>query len=253
MLKNSISWPKVFLGITAYSGKIGQRSPYLARFLETIQDKTTYPHFDIVIYDDCSPNNFTEDVVSTSSLDIQLIKGKKPLVRPHLTRGALMSEFMKYDYPYALFFDDDFIIIQDNWLKHMIYCMESITNIGILGGFWCTLEDGITRQLQHTPISTIIDSVNNCEVSINKFVCGGCWCVRRNVIEILGIPPTNIDYDGESPGWDTYYHNLMLDKTDYQLCCTRTDMSKHVGQEFMIGNLKHKYTDPNYRAGKRLY
>lgn len=251
MPKNSVNWPRVFLGITAYSGKDGQRSPYLARFLESIAEKTTYPNYDIVIYDDCSPENFTEEVVAGNPLDIQLVKGEKPLVRPHLTRGALMAEFMKGDWPYGIFFDDDFLIFQEHWMKHMIRCMLNIEEIGILGGFWATLADGHTRQRQHTPTGWI--NRDGVEVSTNKFVCGGCWCVRREVVELLGLPPTDVDYDGANPGWDTYYHNLMLKETTYKLCCTRTDMAKHVGQEFMTGDLANKYKDPDYKAGRRIY
>ena len=253
MQTNSGNWPNVFLGITAYSGKEGQRSPYLARFLETIKENTTYPNYDIIVYDDCSPKNFTEAVLAGSSLDTQLFKGYKPLVRPHLTRGVLMQEFMEGSWPYAIFFDDDFIITQKHWMKHMIHCMTNIPQIGILGGFWATLEDGVTRQKQHTPIGFISDPTSSYEVSLNNYVCGGCWCVRREVIEALGLPPKDVDYDGDAPGWDTYYHNLMMHKTDYELCCTRTDMAKHMGQEFMSGDLKDKYANPDYKAGKRIY
>ena len=249
----SKNWPKVFIGITAYSGKTGQRSPYLSRFLESIKEKTTYDksRFEIVVYDDCSPDNFTEDALACVELDTRLVKGEAPLVRPHLTRGQLMAEFLTTDCEYALLFDDDFLITQTHWLKHMIRCMITIKEIGILGGFWATLEDGHTRQRQHAPIGVI--ERNGAEVSINNFVCGGCWCVRREVIETLGLPPTDIQYDGGQPGWDTYYHNLMLETTDWKLCCTRADMCKHMGQEFMSGDLKDKYDNPDYKAGKRIY
>ena len=95
-------------------------------------------------------------------------------------------------------------------------------------------------------------NTNGFEVSTNKFVCGGSWTTRPEVIKEIGVFP-DIQYDSGKPGADTYFHNLMLEKTKYQLCCTNVDMVRHTGQEFMRGKFASKYNTPEFQAGERLY
>lgn len=242
--------PKVFLGINTYSGKDGQRAKYLDSFLSSIAKNTSYPNYDICVYDDCSPQDYIERIIANHP-NVRFVKGAQPLVRWHLVRNELLKIALDGDYKYVMLFDDDFEIVQSNWMNHIIGCMENMPEIGILGAFWATLEDGKTRQRQHTPTGFINN--NGFEVSTNKFVCGGSWTVRTEVILELGLWPTDRKYDSGNVGADTYYHNLMLEKTKYKLCCTRVNMAKHVGQEFMTGKLANKYNSEEFQKGQRLY
>jgi len=243
--------PKVLLGINYYSGKDDARAKYLDRFLESIYRKTSYVNYDVVIFDDLSPHLIPQhtDVVT------KIERPKKPGVRWHIVRNRMFKYFLEnkeYDYLFA--YDEDYEIVRDNWMVRLVQLMENIPEAGIIGSHWARLEDGTTRQKQHAPIGTLVGK-NGFQVFTNKYVTGGCWTMRRDVLETIGLFPEDgsVIYDNGHPGADTYYSWKMMEETDYKLCTVEIDLTMHTGQEFMRGKFKHKYNTPEFQAGERLY
>ncbi len=244
--------PKVLLGINYYSGKDNARAKYLDNFLTSIHQKTSYTNYDIVIFDDLSPHSL---IPYHDELSSKVERTEKPGVRWHIVRNRIFKYFLNHpEYDYLFAYDEDYVVIQPNWMIRLVQCMENIPKAGIIGAHWARLEDGVTRQKQHSPTGILVGS-NGFQVFTNKYVTGGCWTIRRDVIEQLGLFPEDgsIAYDSGHPGADTYYGWEMMEKTDYKLCTVETDLVMHTGQEFMRGKFKHKYNTPEFQAGKRLY
>lgn len=242
-----MSSPKVLLAINYYSGKNEERAKYLDRFLRSIKEKTIYENYDIVIFDDRSPFQFETDE--------KLIVAREAGVRWHIVRNRLYRYFLEHpEYKYLFAYDEDYVVVQNNWMTHLVNCMENVEEIGILGAHWARLEDGVTKQKQHTPVG-VIDNGSGYVVHTNKYATGGCWTIRREVIEAIGLYPEDgsVIYDSGHPGADTYYGWEMMEKTKYKLCTTLTDLVMHTGQEFMKGKFAEKYNTKEFQAGKRLY
>jgi hypothetical protein len=246
--------PKVVLGINSYTGKEGERCKLLPRLLDSILEKTNYDNYSVVLYDDFSPRSDLLEIYNQYKDKFPLLLyngGTTPLVRWHRVRNALIKCMMPYKPDYYFLYDDDYEIIHENWMTHIVGCMENIPEVGILGAHWARLADGKTRQKQHTPVG-LINNGSGYVVHTNKYVTGGCWTVRPEVIKQIGIWP-EIKYDDGEPGADTWYGWEMMEKTDYKLCTTLSDMVMHTGQEFMVGRYEHKYKSKEFQGGKRLY
>ena len=247
--------PKVVLGINSYTGKEGERCKLLPPLLDSILEKTNYKNYSIILYDDCSPRDdllkIYEEYSDKFDVRFEMVRGSKPLVRWHRVRNALVESMTPLKPDYYFLYDDDYEIIHENWMTHIVGCMENIPEVGILGAHWARLEDGKTRQKQHTP-NGLIDNGSGFVVNTNLYVTGGCWTVRPEVIEKVGLWP-EIQYDGGKPGADTWYGWKLEEVTDYKLCSTLSDMAMHTGQEFMRGKFANKYDTKEFQAGERLY
>jgi len=243
--------PKVLLAINYYSGKNNERAKYLELFLNSIKAKTKYKNFDVIVFDDNSPFS-PFDIINKIDMPIEVIMHLQPGVRWHRVRNRIHEHFLdNKQYNYLFAYDEDYEVVADNWMYHIIQCMENIDDIGILGAHWARLADGITRQNQHAPTGKL-KGRNAFEVFTNKYVTGGCWTLRREVVEMYPDDGSVI-YDNGHPGADTFYGWRMMEKTNYKLCTTMTDLVMHRGQEFMTGKFANKYNSEEFQAGKRLY
>ncbi|MHA2063660.1 MAG: glycosyltransferase family A protein [Candidatus Thorarchaeota archaeon] len=243
--------PKVLLGINYYSGKDNARAKYLEKFLESIDARTSYNNYDVVIFDDLSPHPIPQNDNVPTKIELP----EEPGVRWHIVRNRMFQYFLDHpEYDYLFAYDEDYVVVQSNWMVRLVQLMENIPEAGIIGSHWARLEDGVTRQQQHSPTGTLVGQ-DGFQVFTNKYVTGGSWTIRRSVIEIVGLFPEDgsVIYDQGHPGADTYYGWKMMEKTDYKLCTVETDLTMHTGQEFMRGKFKHKYNTPEFQAGKRLY
>jgi glycosyltransferase involved in cell wall biosynthesis len=237
--------PKVLVGINYYSGKNNERAKYLEKFLKSIYKHTAeYADYDIVIFDDNSPYRpFCAE---------KIVVAEQSGIRWHRVRNRIHQYFLDHpEYKYLFAYDEDYEVVTPNWMNHIVGCMENIPEVGILGAHWARLADGVTRQKQHTPVG-LIDNETGYVVHTNKFVTGGCWTLRREVVWLYPDDGSVI-YDNGHPGADTWYGNKMMAETPYKLCTTLTDMVMHRGQEFMVGKYEHKYNSEEYKTGKRLY
>jgi cellulose synthase/poly-beta-1,6-N-acetylglucosamine synthase-like glycosyltransferase len=239
--------PKILLGINYYSGKNNERAKYLNKFLKSIYKHTTeYPEHDIFIFDDNSPY-----FPLTCE---RILKAETPGVRWHRVRNRIHKYFLEHpEYKYLMAFDEDYEVVVPNWMNHIVSCMENIPEIGILGSHWARLADGTTRQQQHSPDGKL--SGGGFEVFTNRFVTGGCWTLRREVVKMYPDEGDSdfVGYDGGKPGADTFYGFRMMKETPFKLCTTMTDLVMHRGQEFMTGKFANKYNSAEFQAGERLY
>jgi hypothetical protein len=150
-------------------------------------------------------------------------------------------------------FDEDYEVMEPNWMNHIIACFENIPEIGILGSHWARLADGVTRQQQHSPTGKLTGG--GYEVFTNRFVTGGCWTLRREAVKMYPDEGDSdfVGYDNGMPGADTYYGFRMMEETSYKLCTTTKDLVWHRGQIFMQGQYAQKYNSKEFQEGKRLY
>ena len=224
--------PKVLVGINAYGGQDGCRAKYVDAMLASMVGKTNYPNLTIVAYDDASPGLYVDNVVDKymDKLPLVFVKGEKPLQQNHRIKNALWKLGLEDGADYIASYDDDYEIVAENWIAHLVACFENIPEIGVLGSHWACLDDGVTRQIHHSPIGYIEN--NGFCVSINTHVTDGCWMLRRAVIEQLGLLPEGAFYR-EGPQSDTWYGYKVNHTTEWLLCNTQTDLTWHRGQEFM--------------------
>ncbi len=240
------SEPKVLIGINYYSGQNNERHQYLQNFLESIRGKTSYTNYDVVVFDDRSPIPF--------SVPCKVITADEVGVSWHIVRNRIFRYFLEHEeYKYLFAYDEDFEVVQENWMKYVVGCLENIPEIGILCGHWARLEDGITKQLQHTPTGKLTSKCGQWQVHTNRFATGGCWTLRRETV----VPYPEDDsvkwYVDGNPGVDTWYGWEMIKRTGLELCTVINDVVMHRGQEFMKGKFTHKYATDEFQTQKRLY
>jgi hypothetical protein len=262
-------WPKITIGINGYVGKNGERSNFHRLMLSSIEAKSqNYDNYTVVMYDDCSPRDDIEKLCREfeSRIPLHYVRGEKPGVKTACIRNALMKECMKFSPEYYFCYDDDYEIMADNWLNHIAACMKTFPEIGILCAHWARLEDGLTRQRQHAPFCFDCNKYagecghlaalmrNGLKVWTNKFATGGCYTVRKEIVESdIGMYPEDYPYNNGNPGADTYYCNRMMEQTNYLLCTTEHDLVWHRGQEFMRGQYMHKYDNTDFNSSKQIY
>ena len=253
-----MSQPKVLLGINYYSGKENERAKYLDKFLKSIYKYTTnYPELDIVIFDDCSPYK--------PLCAEKIIVADKPGIRWHRVRNRIYQYFLDHpEYQYLFAYDEDYEVITDNWINHIVGCMENIPQIGVLCSHYARLADAKTYQLQHLPYcfecknhSYVCGHLamlheNGFQVRTTNWATGGCWTLRREIVRLYPDDGSVI-YDNGHPGADTWNGWDMMSNSSYKLCTTMTDLVFHRGQEFMVGKFATKYDSEEYKTGKRLY
>ena len=261
--------PKIVVGINAYIGKNGERGNFHRLMLSSIEEKSkNYDNYTVLVYDDCSPRDDIAELCKEfeSRIPLLYVRGETAGVKTACIRNALMRESMKLSPEYYFCYDDDYEIITDNWLNHIVLCMETFPRIGVLSSHWARLEDGITRQLQHAPYCFDCDKYarecghsaalqkNGLRVRTSKFATGGCYTVRKEIVESdIGMYPEDIEYNNGKPGADTFYCNRMMEQTDFLLCTTESDLVFHRGQEFMRGKYTHKYDNKDFNTSKQIY
>ena len=242
--------PKVLLGINYYSGKDNVRAKYLDKFLASIHEKTTYTNYDVIIFDDKSPH------LVPTHFDVapQIMYAKEPGVSWHIIRNRIFRYFLEHkEYDYLFAYDEDFEVVTNNWMAHVVGCLENIPEIGILCGHWARLEDGVTRQQQHTPTGKLTSECNQWEVNTNRFATGGCWTLRRDAVFLYPEDNSVKWYVEGNPGVDTWYGWEMEKRTGLKLCTVQRDVVMHRGQEFMKGKYTSKYHTDEFQTQKRLY
>jgi hypothetical protein len=238
--------PKVLVGINYYSGKENQRHSYLQRFLASIKEKTAYLNYDVIVFDDKSPIPF--------EVDCQVKTADTPGVSWHIVRNRIFRYFLEHEeYDYVFAYDEDFEVVENNWMIHVVGCLENIPEVGILCGHWARLDDGITRQQQHTPTGRLTSKCGSWEVNTNRFATGGCWTLRREAVFLYPEDDSVKWYIEGNPGVDTWYGWEMEKRTGLKLCTVQKDVVMHRGQEFMKGKYTRKYHTDEFQTQKRLY
>lgn len=263
--------PKIALGINMYVGKNGERSQFHRLMLSSIEAKSkNYDDYTVVVYDDASPRDDIAVLCDEFKDRIPLlyVRGEEPGVKTACIRNALMRACMPLKPEYYFCYDDDYEIMANNWLNHIVACMEAFPQIGVLCAHWARLDDGMTRQLQHAPFcfdcnkyardcghsASLTDKKTGLKVWTNKFATGGCYTVRKEIVESdIGMYPLDYPYNNGNPGADTYYCNRMMEETDYILCTTEHDLVWHRGQEFMKGQFRDKYDNKDFNSSKPIY
>lgn len=135
-------YPLVTVGIPAYN-----RAKLLERALNSII-RQDYQNIEVIIADDCSPDDDLQKVIESYSHKILSLK----YIRHNRNIGLIKNCLGLLDYANSKYFmwlaDDD--EISSNYISSLVSLLESSPDIATATGHWVLVLDGVNKKLMPT-------------------------------------------------------------------------------------------------------